>query len=144
MFHQPADAGRSPRRDAMSVLFPRRDLPAVLSLHALALGLAGRSTAADPPAGPAPLNRFPRMVQEFFVAQVRAAEQVGEKARAALTTKADAEAYVRDVRRKIADCFSPFPQKTPLKPRVTGKVERDAYVIERVIFESRPDFPVTA
>jgi dienelactone hydrolase len=127
----------------MSFPFPRRELPAVLGLHALALGVAGRATAADPP-GIAPLNRFPRMVQEFFVQQVRAAERKGEQARAALKTKADAEAYVRDVRLKIAACFGPFPERTPLNPRVTGKVERDVYTVEKVIFESRPNFPVTA
>jgi dienelactone hydrolase len=110
----------------------------------LALCPAGRRLiAADPPALP-PLNRFPRMVQEHFVAQVRSAEQAGNAARAALKTRADAEAYIRDVRKKIADCFGPFPKKTPLNPRVTGKVERDAYTIEKVIFDSRPDFPVTA
>jgi dienelactone hydrolase len=84
------------------------------------------------------------MVQEHFVAQVRAAERAGSEARAALKTKADTEAYIREVRKKIADCFGPFPKKTPLNPRVTGKVERDAYTIEKVIFDSRPDFPVTA
>ena len=84
------------------------------------------------------------MVHEYFVEQVRAAEQAGIKARAALKTKADAEAYVRDVREKIRTCFGPFPEKTPLNARVTGMVERDAYDIEKVIFESRPDFLVTA
>ena len=92
----------------------------------------------------APLNRFPRMVQEYFVEQVRAAEQIGNEARAKLKTKADAEAYVRGVREKIATCFGPFPEKTPLNASVTGTVERDAYTIEKVIFESRPDFLVTA
>ena len=32
---------------------------------------------------------------------------------------------------------------TPLNPRITGAVERDAYRIEKVIFESRPNFLVT-
>ena len=62
----------------------------------------------------------------------------------ALQTKADAEAYVQAVRAKIRPCFGPVPEKTPLNPRVTGVVERDAYQIEKVIFESRPGFPVTA
>ena len=31
-----------------------------------------------------------------------------------------------------------------LNPRVTGIVEREGYQIENVIFDSRPDFPVTA
>jgi hypothetical protein len=94
-------------------------------------------------AGLAPLNRFPRMVQEYFVAQVRAVEQLGEARRAGLHTKEDAENYVREVRAKIQQCFGPWPEKTPLNARVTGVVERDVYQIEKVIFESRPNFPVT-
>jgi dienelactone hydrolase len=128
----------------------RRQWFGAAGLPALALGLAERSAPAAaggqqaPPAALPPFNRFPRMVQEFFVAQARAAERAGNEARAALQTRADAEGYVADVRRKIRECFGPFPERTPLNPRVTGIVERDAYTIERVIFESRPQFPVTA
>lgn len=100
--------------------------------------------AAAAPAALEPLNRFPRMVQEYYVTRVRAVEQLAEKRRAALRSKRDAEAYVRDVRAKIQQCFGPWPAKTPLNPRVTGVVERDGYRIEKVIFESRPNFPVTA
>ncbi|MGE5194790.1 MAG: alpha/beta hydrolase family protein, partial [Deltaproteobacteria bacterium] len=107
--------------------------------------------AGQPPAAQAdrtdslpPLNRFPRMIQEYFVDRVRAAEQAGYEARGRIKTKADAEAYVAEVREKIRRCFEPFPEKTPLNPRVTGVVERDAYRIEKVIFESRPQFFVTA
>lgn len=96
------------------------------------------------PAPLAPLNRFPRTVQDWYVEQVRAAEKGGDAARAKLKTKADAEAYVRDVRAKVAQCFGPFPAKTPLNAKVTGALQRDAYDIEKVIFESRPGFHVTA
>jgi dienelactone hydrolase len=92
----------------------------------------------------APLNRFPRMVQEYFVERVRAIEQTGIRARSNLRTRADAEEYIADVRKKIRLCFGPLPEKTPLNPRVTGKVERDLYTIEKVVFESRPQFFVTA
>jgi len=91
-----------------------------------------------------PLNRFPRMVQEYFIGRFREIEQTSEKRRAALHTKNDAEAYVREVRSKIQTCFGPWPAKTPLNSRITGTLERDAYKIEKVIFESRPGFPVTA
>ncbi len=83
-------------------------------------------------------------MQEWYVERVRAAEELGVEARAKLKTKADAEAYVRGVRDKIAACFGPFPEKTPLNAKVTGKLERDAYTIEKVVFESRPGFFVTA
>lgn len=91
-----------------------------------------------------PLNRFSRMVQEFFVEQVRAAEASGLKQKAALQTKEDAQEYVKSVQQKIARCFGPQPERTPLNARVTGVVDRDTYRIEKVIFESRPGFLVTA
>jgi dienelactone hydrolase len=131
--------------------FSRREL-----LRATGLGLVGL-TGADhvwaPPARAAepdptkttlePLNRFPRMVQENFVERLWRFETANRKAKAALKNKADAEAYVRSVREKIRACFGPFPEKTPLHPRVTGVVERDRYKIEKVLFESRPGLLVT-
>jgi len=117
----------------------------VLLLIVLLLSISKTAPAAgsdrDPPP---PLNRFPRMVQEYFVAQVRAAEEGADRSRAALRSRRDAEAYVRDVQEKIQRSFGPWPQKTPLQPRITGVVERDQYKIEKIIFESRPGFLVTA
>src|SRR4030095_13965846 len=46
--------------------------------------------------------------------------------------------------RRIRESFGPEPERTPLNARITGIVERDAYKIEKVIFESRPEFLVTA
>lgn len=113
-------------------------LPFEFPAHAMQ---AGRAT---PTAPFVPLNRFPRMVQEFFVERENDIYQQRLKRLAALATKADAEAYVKTVRTKIRDAFGPFPQKTPLNSRVTHVVERDTYKIENVIFESRPGFLVTA
>jgi len=129
----------------------RRRMLQVTGLDLLGLTLANwaltdelrASTLADAERM-APLNRFPRMMQRYFVDRVRRAEEASLKVKAGLKTKADAEAYVRSVREKIQESFGPFPQKTPLEPRVTGVVDRDAYKIEKVIFESRPGFLVTA
>src|SRR6476659_11290152 len=92
----------------------------------------------------APLNRFSRMVQEWFVDQVLAAEDKIKQRLAALKTKDDAEGYVRSVQQRVRESFGPEPERTPLNARVTGVVERDTYRIEKVIFESRPNFPITA
>ena len=119
---------------------------------------SGSAFAADAPKGKSPkapaakagaaalvpLNRFPRMVQEYFVTRVREAARVANARRARIRTRADAQAYVQEVRAKIQQVFGPWPEKTPLNPRITGTVDRDAYRIEKVIFESRPGFPVTA
>jgi dienelactone hydrolase len=108
------------------------------------LGLSELWAATPGPTGLQPLNRFPHMVQEYFVNQIRRVQEVADKVRAELRTKADAEQYVRSVRERIRESFGPFPEKTPLNARVTGVVDRDAYHIEKVIFESRPEFLVTA
>ncbi len=91
-----------------------------------------------------PLNRFPRMVQEYFVDQIRRVDAEVERRYAELKNREDAETYVQTVREKIESCFGPWPEKTPLNPRVTSVVERDQYRIENVVFESRPGFLVTA
>jgi len=93
---------------------------------------------------PPPLNRAPRMMQEFLVAQER---RIGEARTArirALRTAEDARAYVEEVRARIRDVFGPLPPKTPLNPRITGVLHRDTYRVEKLLFESRPGFWVTA
>jgi cephalosporin-C deacetylase-like acetyl esterase len=84
------------------------------------------------------------MVQEFFVARENARQEERLARLAALTTKAEAEAYLQSVRGRIREAFGPFPERTPLNARVTKSVERDAYRIEHVLFESRPGFLVSA
>lgn len=91
-----------------------------------------------------PLNRYPRMVHEWYVDQLRRIERRRLARLERLQSRDDAEQYVRSVQGRIRRSFGPQPRRTPLKPQVTGVVERDGYKIENVIFESRPGFPVTA
>jgi len=115
-------------------------VPLALPVFPAASHAARPATAAARPVK----NRFPRMVHEFFVQQVQQSHQRNVEAYANLQSRADAEAYVATVRDKIRECFGPDPERTPLNPRVTGVLERDTYRIEKVIFDSRPGFPVTA
>lgn len=112
------------------------------------LGLPAGRVLAQTGAGPealAPYQRFPRMVHNYYLAKVRAVERRASERKAALSTKAEAEAYVADVRERIAKAFAPMPtKKTPLKAKVVGVLDRDGYTVEKVIFESRPGFLVTA
>ena len=107
-----------------------------------------RTVAADDAAqaeGPRPiLNRFPRMVQEFHVGRLREIDRKRNEAFRSLKTRGDAERHVEGVRGRIAECFGPLPERTPLHPRVTRVVDRDGYRIENLLFESRPEFLVTA
>ena len=129
----------------------RRRMLHTLSAGSVGIALAGRfpgdailaAQAAD--TSPlTPLNRFPRMVQEFFVERENEIHQQRLKRLSGLGTRSDAEAYVQTVREKIRASFGPFPVKTPLNPRVTKVVDRDAYKIENLLFESRPGFLVSA
>ena len=92
----------------------------------------------------APLNRFPRMMQEYFVERVKERERKRLERLYSLSGEADARAYVQDVRARIKSCFGPEPDRTPLNPRITGVIGRESYRIENVVFESRPGFLVTA
>lgn len=51
------------------------------------------------------------------------------------------KAYVRET---IAEAIGGFPERTPLNARVVGVLERDDYKIEKIVFESQPNFYVTA
>ena len=101
------------------------------------------AAAQDAPGLPR-LNRYPRMVHEYFVERIGAIRERQLQRFSALKSKKEATAYVQEVRGKIQQSFGPMPERTPLKARVTGIVQRDQYRIEKVIFESRPGFLVTA
>lgn len=118
----------------------RRDIARLSAVSAAPL-LAPRSMWA---AEREPLNRYPRMVHEWYVDQVRRIERRRMARLDRLQSREDAEQYVRSVQGRIRRSFGPLPKRTPLKPQVAGVVERDGYKIENVIFESRPGFPVTA
>lgn len=125
----------------------RELLHSIGGLTAAGLGLPRLVSAQNTPSStsPAPYQRFPRMVHEYYVAKVTAIEKRGLERKAALSSKAEAEAYIAEVREKIAKAFAPMPkEKTPLNARVTGVIERDTYTVEKIIFESRPKFHVTA
>ncbi len=145
------DAHLAPRLSRRSLL--KRGLFAALG----AAGANGFATAGAPypsPADAAKLppefdaiprhNRFPRIMQDHTVARVREAARHADARRAALRSKADAEAHVRDVRERVRQCLGPWPEKTPLNARTTGALDRGPYSIEKVLFESRPGFIVTA
>ena len=62
------------RRNALIILV----LGAGLGMAPVSRGVASKGPALEP------LNRFPRMVQEYFVDQVRQAEARGDRARGAI------------------------------------------------------------
>lgn len=88
--------------------------------------------------------RYGHVLQEYFVARSREMMAKRAKLRAAIKTPAQVMKLRDEVRQKLRACFGSLPERTPLNARITGKVERDAYTIEKLIYESRPGYPVTA
>lgn len=62
----------------------------------------------------------------------------------ALKTREQWRARQRRARKRLAEFFGPFPARTPLNPRIVGKIDREKHVIEKLIFESQPSYYVTA
>ncbi len=87
---------------------------------------------------------YGHMVQEYYVERVRAIMRERAAVRAKIRTLAQLRRLQADVRRDLRRAFGPFPKRTALNLRVTGTVERKNFTIEKLIFESRPSFPVTA
>jgi cephalosporin-C deacetylase-like acetyl esterase len=71
--------------------------------------------------------------------------QARENAITAVRTVADAERRKELGRGKILDALGGLPDYAgPLNARVTGQIQADGYVIEKVIYESLPRYYVTA
>ena len=47
------------------------------------------------------------------------------------------------VKNKLNELVGPFPGKTPLNPKVTGVIRKKGFRIEKIIYESMPEFYVT-
>jgi len=53
-------------------------------------------------------------------------------------------AYQERMRQFYVDALGGFPERTPLEAQVTGKLDRDGYRIEKIIYQSQPKHYVTA
>ncbi|MBU1821396.1 MAG: acetylxylan esterase [Bacteroidetes bacterium] len=76
----------------------------------------------------------------------QATDQLGKRQEAVkkLQTKSDWQKRQALVGQKLAEAMGPFPAKTPLNPVITGSLERDDFRVEKLYFESRPGYYVTA
>ena len=70
-------------------------------------------------------------------------DRAADAAWTACRTKEELAARQAEVRARTLAALGGFPEKTPLNARTTGRIAKDGYVIEKVIFESRPKHYVT-
>lgn len=87
---------------------------------------------------------FGALLQEYNVAKIRQLNRERDARLEALQTKDEALAYIADVRTKIASAFA-LPERSGVPAaKITGMIDTPECRIEKLIYESRPGFPVTA
>lgn len=84
------------------------------------------------------------MLAEYYIKLAKAEFAKNNERRAGIKTPQQVRQRQREIRRAITEVIGEFPARTPLRPRVVGRIERKGYAIEKVIFESRPRLYVTA
>jgi cephalosporin-C deacetylase-like acetyl esterase len=60
-----------------------------------------------------------------------------------LSREGDWKRYQQEAKAKLCSSLDKF-QKTPLNSKITGKLERETFTVEKILFESHHDFFVTA
>lgn len=50
----------------------------------------------------------------------------------------------QEVKKKFAKVLGAFPDKTPLRPQITKRIEKAKFTLEHIVFESQPGFYVTS
>jgi dienelactone hydrolase len=112
-----------------------------LSLCTLLL-FAACGVAADPPKTPPPLPGE-KMIRAYFQRQ---AKEIGDAALRDIKTKDDWERANPELRRQLLEMLGlrPMPPRTELNVKITGKLERPKFTVEKLVFESMPGLYVTA
>src|SRR4051812_3365271 len=68
-----------------------------------------------------------------------------DEAKARITSVAEFEAHRERVRASFLRAIGGLPaERTPLEPQVTGQIDGGAYTIEKLIYQSLPEFYVTS
>ena len=122
-------------------------LPALAVLSVVCLrGLAAPKTADDLLVLPKTIDGGPArdMMKRYLLKQIEAACAERRQRYEQVKTPAQVADYQRRLRSFFLRQLGPLPERTPLEARVTGKVARKGFSVEKVIFQSRPKHYVTA
>src|SRR3954469_24662427 len=86
--------------------------------------------------------RGDRMLSAYFQAET---QRLSDACLADIKTSRDLEAHRNEYRRQLSEMLGldPLPPRTPLDAVVTGKLERDGVIVEKVHLQSRPHLYVT-
>ena len=89
-------------------------------------------------------EEMPDMLLAYLENKANALAAEWDRKRARILTPAALEERNRFVRARCREMIHGLPERTPLNPVTVRVLERDGYRIESLMFESRPNFWVTA
>lgn len=84
------------------------------------------------------------MMRNYLTSIVDEQFRIRDSILSSLKTAADWDRRAQVIRDSIISWTGPLPERTPLNARVTGILKRDGYVVEKILFESRPGYFVSA
>src|SRR6516164_3118276 len=77
------------------------------------------------------------MLQEYLNKARTAAEADRETMIAGIRTRAALQKYQAETALRLRSILGEFPAHTALNAKITGRLERSGYTVEKVVFESR-------
>jgi pimeloyl-ACP methyl ester carboxylesterase len=96
-------------------------------------------------AAPAHAAGMGHMLWDFTLEYIRLLDARRVERFQALHSAEDLKKLRETVRSRLLEMWGPLPvERTPLNAQSLGSIAQDDYVIERILFESRPNFFVTA
>jgi dienelactone hydrolase len=87
---------------------------------------------------------YSRCFSDYLRAQAERAYRLRNSAIAKLTTEGAIRERQRWVTRTFWDLNGGMPERTPLNARTVGSFERKGYRVEKVVYESQPNFYISA
>ncbi len=96
--------------------------------------VSARGQDLEVPRDKIPGDKPGTMMSQYWLRQAEPAFQRWQKEYETLKTPEQITAYQKRLREKFLEAIGGLPERTPLEPQVTGKVQRDGYRVEKIVF----------
>ncbi|MBR4666941.1 MAG: prolyl oligopeptidase family serine peptidase, partial [Lentisphaeria bacterium] len=84
------------------------------------------------------------MLHRYYLKKYQALDRKRTARLAEVKSREDAEKYIAEIREKLKRIFGPMPPVKPIRPQITGRLATEKLQIDKVLFQSRPGYYVTA
>ena len=84
------------------------------------------------------------MLYNHFLAEYKKTDRQRTRRLRMIKTRTDAKNYIREVKKNLNLSFGPLPPVRVIKPKITGHLETGKLRIDKVLFQSRPGWYVSA